>query len=455
MDSDARRDAVKGGGPEDGRLRGWQAIASYLGRDVRSAQRYERTRGLPVHRDDAGGRAGPPFVYALRGELDEWLRGCKSGSEAASAQESGRPPVLALPASVAVTPAARRRALGLALGVLLLLIVLVMIGAAFLANGNGRPESVVLEQERFLVARGADGKVLWQKDVSPRTALLAVDEAVPPLLADLDNDSRDEVVFAYRTGGEDPQDKDRLLCFSGKGGELWTYRPGGTLVLGGTAVPDAYFIKAASASGRRADGTRFVVVVANHRVLGASQVTVLDFGGRRIGEYWHAGWIFDTLILDCDRDGVDEIALVGVDEPAGKAFLATIAAETPRSISPVPDGYAPGMARHKELAYLYFPTARTDTFFRRAVRAVRIYKHRFPDGLTVEVQQEGNPDILERTYLLDCRLQVLQLMFSDEFLLQGQRLEEMERLPHSWKAAELARLRQLENGDAPLFSGGK
>jgi Tol biopolymer transport system component len=56
-------------GPQEGRLDSWKKIASYLKRDVTTAQRWERREGLPVHRhvhDKLGS------VYAFRSELDTW-----------------------------------------------------------------------------------------------------------------------------------------------------------------------------------------------------------------------------------------------------------------------------------------------------------------------------------------------------------------------------------------------
>ncbi len=55
------------GAPE--RLESWKEIAAYLNRDARTVQRWERTRGLPVHRLP-GGKL--PRIYALRSELDAW-----------------------------------------------------------------------------------------------------------------------------------------------------------------------------------------------------------------------------------------------------------------------------------------------------------------------------------------------------------------------------------------------
>src|SRR5450755_2494667 len=57
-------------GPGD-RLDSWKAIADHLGREVRTIQRWERDRGLPVHRVP-GDRGG---VFAYTAELDRWLHG--------------------------------------------------------------------------------------------------------------------------------------------------------------------------------------------------------------------------------------------------------------------------------------------------------------------------------------------------------------------------------------------
>jgi hypothetical protein len=58
------------------RLDSWKAIAAYLGREVRTVQRWEGERGLPVHRLPGGDK---PRVYALKSELDTWLGACGTG----------------------------------------------------------------------------------------------------------------------------------------------------------------------------------------------------------------------------------------------------------------------------------------------------------------------------------------------------------------------------------------
>ncbi len=55
----------------DKKLVSWKEIAVYLGREVRTVQRWERTEALPVHRH---GHQKRSTVYAYPSELDEWFK---------------------------------------------------------------------------------------------------------------------------------------------------------------------------------------------------------------------------------------------------------------------------------------------------------------------------------------------------------------------------------------------
>lgn len=52
-------------------LSGWKEIASYLGKGVRTVQRYERQMGLPVRRP---ARKAWGSVIATKAELDAWVQ---------------------------------------------------------------------------------------------------------------------------------------------------------------------------------------------------------------------------------------------------------------------------------------------------------------------------------------------------------------------------------------------
>jgi hypothetical protein len=51
-------------------LAGWKDVANYLGKGVRTVQRYEREMGLPVRRPAGKPRAA---VVATKAELDAWI----------------------------------------------------------------------------------------------------------------------------------------------------------------------------------------------------------------------------------------------------------------------------------------------------------------------------------------------------------------------------------------------
>jgi TolB-like protein len=63
------------------RLNSWKEIAAWFGRDVRTAQLWEKNECLPVHRLKHSTRAS---IYAHPAELDEWLR--NRGDQSRSAQ---------------------------------------------------------------------------------------------------------------------------------------------------------------------------------------------------------------------------------------------------------------------------------------------------------------------------------------------------------------------------------
>jgi len=63
-------------------LDSWKAVGEYLHRDVRTLQRWEQKRGLPIHRLPGEGRPG---VYAYKSELDSWLASVPGGDRASIA----------------------------------------------------------------------------------------------------------------------------------------------------------------------------------------------------------------------------------------------------------------------------------------------------------------------------------------------------------------------------------
>src|SRR5437667_7243986 len=65
-------------------LNGWKEIAAYLGKSVRSVQRWERDLALPIHRITTAD--GGQIVYSSRTEIDVW----RTGLDAPSARQIDR-----------------------------------------------------------------------------------------------------------------------------------------------------------------------------------------------------------------------------------------------------------------------------------------------------------------------------------------------------------------------------
>ena len=89
----------------------WKGIADYFGCNVRTAKRWERERGLPVHRAP-GKKRGTVFAYTF--ELERWLRAknerkkldpAPSGPESEPLQSRTPSGVMDIPATLSVTQA--------------------------------------------------------------------------------------------------------------------------------------------------------------------------------------------------------------------------------------------------------------------------------------------------------------------------------------------------------------
>ncbi|TGT71688.1 MULTISPECIES: hypothetical protein [unclassified Mesorhizobium] len=82
-DTGTRGQALASG--RDRRLNDWKEIAAFFGRDERTVRRWERQRGLPVHRISGGARN---LVFAYADELERWLRGDAAAPTEAPATET-------------------------------------------------------------------------------------------------------------------------------------------------------------------------------------------------------------------------------------------------------------------------------------------------------------------------------------------------------------------------------
>jgi hypothetical protein len=60
-------------------LSSWKEIAAYLGKGLRTVQRWERKRGLPVRRIGVGPETAKVPIFAIRDEIDAWISSMQVG----------------------------------------------------------------------------------------------------------------------------------------------------------------------------------------------------------------------------------------------------------------------------------------------------------------------------------------------------------------------------------------
>jgi Tol biopolymer transport system component len=106
------------------RLDSWKQIADYLGRDVTTVIRWEKEKGLPVHRVPGGKRHA---VFAYPEEIDAWMSSAGVRDSGLGIREAGGLPYQAGAANIAegrrdggaTTPQTQRTGLRYALGLIL------------------------------------------------------------------------------------------------------------------------------------------------------------------------------------------------------------------------------------------------------------------------------------------------------------------------------------------------
>lgn len=406
-------------------LHSWKEVAAYLGVTVRSAQRWEKSAGLPVRRLGSGRSAR---VVAFTGELDEWIR----AGGAAAAQPGN---------SVAAgerRPRLRRRLLAAFAAGCVAILVLVL----WSLEGAGEPENWSLSADGTLTVRDARGTVLWQKQFPGQHR--EADPASPPpvLVADIDGDGRREVLLQrFPPGLSRPYSS--LLCFEHEGRLRWEFRYDARKTFGGRTFEPEF--RPQLVVPARLRGHRFLVTVANHRIWYPSQVALLEArSGRLVEEYWHPGLIRHGLLHDLDRDGQEEFLFAGINNPGeglGHAALGVLKlpfSQAPRNVAPGGERFPP-VTGGGEFRYVLFPQPDVN-------RAAGMWP--IPNELAIDHRGRIRvalplPEAGAIVYYLDDTLAVVECRFSDNLFALHERYYRQGLLDHRLSERELAQLRRV------------
>jgi len=305
------------------RLDSWKAIAEYLGRDVATARRWEKTLGLPVRRVGGAGRS----VFAYTDDIDAWLASPKAPS-AGSVVDEPRVEDTAPPALAGTRGGRRWWVAALA--------VLAVLAAAAWRVVPGRaaapfPPERAITSTRGVTALDGHGRELWHYSFPANTRTIYPGFANATLVVD-GGDPSVYVVTSHRFRAPDDQPE---------GGELIALGPTGrvehmfsfTDVVTVRGTPYGAPWELTSFAVTPAGTPPQIAVSAHHYTWSPSLITVLDKDWQRTGTFVNDGWIETLAWLAPER-----LALGGFlnERDAGLAIMLDTATMRPSRMATMP-----------------------------------------------------------------------------------------------------------------------
>ena len=402
-----------------GLLSSWKEIAAHLGVNVRTAQKWEAERGLPVRRLP-GGRGR---VMASVEELDAWLEAPRNAET--------------LPAAGA---AGGRRSLART-GILAGAILLALVAAAALNVFPGRVPAGWRVVGDVLVVVDVHGRELWTKQfgyaLSDYQRLSALTRNMG-WVGDLDSDGEPEVLFlAHPKAGGNPM----VYCYSSSGDVRWSFQPGQKA----HGFPDEFRppYNPENLLVFRVRGGVRIAVASVHHTWYPSQVALLSGEGKLLGEYWHSGHLNSLAVTEASRDGKPLLFAGGIANGYRRAVLVALDPERLGGVSREEnrDYQLPGPPA-LEIARVLFPRSCINVAKEpfNGVASLRVTR----TELMVGVREESeHPAIVMHRFMTDGRYKGAGL--SSRFVARHNELEHAKILDHRLdEPRETAALSQLQ-----------
>ena len=398
---------MNGVGAQHGeRLDSWKAIAAYLGKDAGTVRRWERERGLPVHRVPGGKGTS---VYAYSAEIDAWL-------QSASGQES----------QVAEPEAARTKPRWLWLALPAALTVALFSGWWIQRPRADAVNLTIHMDEQTVNAVDGEGRELWVHRLDERFRHIksANSDSVRVMPG---RDPRVYYLTSQRIGRADnAADGGEFTSLDSDGETRFTFRFFDNLRFGGQYFGAPWALTAFSVL--EGDPTR-LAVAAHHWIWSPSLIAILDDEGNRLGTYVSHGWIEQLHWLSRDR-----LVFGGFLESKNGGLVGLLDPRQLDGQSPEPDGsphHCETCADRPPLRMAVMPRSEinlaTQSRFNRAI------VERTGDHLTVrtvEMAPFGGQGAADAIYEFTQSLELVSASFSQRYWETHDRLEREKTIDH-------------------------
>ena len=399
------------------RLDSWKAIAAYLGKDAGTVRRWERARGLPVHRVPGGKGTS---VYAYTSEIDAWLK--------SPAIESAESPFDDVPDESEV---ARPRVPGVWKWALVPIAIVLIVTAAALLQlraAHVDPADVQVHMtEQSVTAVNREGRQLWvyplvegwrhiKTEVSSYSGIVTGDHSRIYFITSHRQKANSDAV----EGGEFT-----ALNFDGK--PEFTFRFFDSVRFGGKAYGEPWAVTAFSALD--GDPAPRLAVAAHHWLWGPSLLAILDDQGNRLGTYANDGWIEQLNWLSPDR-----LVFGGFSEARNGGMIGLLDPRQLDGQTPEPFGsphYCESCGKNPPLKMAVMP--RTEVNLLTQSRFNRAIIEKTGDRLivrTVEVPAAEGQGAADAIYEFTTSLELINASFGEYYWRIHDRLQAEKKIDH-------------------------
>lgn len=282
-------------------------------------------------------------------------------------------------------------------------------------------------KDEFLVAYNKEDETIWKKHIGPK-----YDESIVTALGgyylatiDLDGNGRNEIIGIFGGFPVHSPLMSSMICFSDNGDERWKFGYHRQMTFGTEKFSDDYQFVGIMTGDFTGDGNPEIAAVARHDPYWPTSVVMLNAkDGTFRQEYWHCGWIYDINHKDMDKNGIEELFLVGVNN----AFLRTsITVLDPRYVSgcsPTTAQYSPSdIPLGLEKYYILLPLSDLSTRPPSSNNWIGYLSFKGDGSIEIKSEEPFDKERYDLLFYFDSTMKCIKVRPTDDFVRFHRKME--------------------------------